>query len=102
MPARHTVMYCVCVRMHADRVMRYGALLEHRKALEHEWRQMAASKAERDAGSARMRTSDPGLPIHEQCARYHRCAQCKRRLENCGETFVWRDTRYVPGARYIY
>lgn len=82
--------------------MRYAAQLEQRKTLEKAWRGMAMAKADRDANSARMRTSDPGLPIHEQCARYRRCAQCKRRFENCGESFVWRDTRYVPGARFIY
>lgn len=39
--------------------------------------------------------------IHEQCDKYHRCKQCGRRPQNCGESNVWSESRFIPGSRLI-
>ena len=88
-------------RVEEERALKYAAWLAQRRALEGDWRRAAAMKAVRDEAEACDRTADPGIPVHEQCSRYRRCAQCRRRLDNSGETNVWADSSYIPGTRYI-
>nr|XP_015219565.1 PREDICTED: coiled-coil domain-containing protein 81 [Lepisosteus oculatus] len=39
--------------------------------------------------------------LMDQCEKYRRCFQCKRRTTNCGESNIWKDTRYIPGSRLM-
>uniref|UniRef100_A0A3Q2QJW0 CCDC81 HU domain-containing protein n=1 Tax=Fundulus heteroclitus TaxID=8078 RepID=A0A3Q2QJW0_FUNHE len=34
----------------------------------------------------------------EEC---RRCCRCKRRMANCGETNIWKDSRYLSGSQFM-
>uniref|UniRef100_A0A1I8HD20 HU-CCDC81_euk_2 domain-containing protein n=1 Tax=Macrostomum lignano TaxID=282301 RepID=A0A1I8HD20_9PLAT len=83
-----------------DRAWRFDRMQRNRKGLEDDWSQAAQIKRDRELAE-KMRASSPGGLIHEQCDNHRRCKQCKRRLNNSGETNVWCESYYVPGSRYL-
>nr|KAG5704946.1 hypothetical protein BaRGS_022788 [Batillaria attramentaria] len=83
-----------------DRAFRYKARYENRRRLEDNWMKAAETKRARDL-EERLLGLESGQLLHEQCDRYNRCKQCKRRLNNCGETNIWTESRYIPGSRII-
>ena len=102
----HTSFVClfhvsfVCYRLLQDRSTRYERMFHNRKALEDDWSKAASVKKQREH-EERQHTRTPGQLLHEQCDRYGRCGQCKRTLGNCGESNIWRESRYIPGSRLM-
>ncbi|KAK2557970.1 Coiled-coil domain-containing protein 81 [Acropora cervicornis] len=83
-----------------DRALRHQERVDTRRALEESWAANAAHKRDIDQEERQLAQS-PGMLIHEQCDKYHRCKQCGRRPQNCGESNVWSESRYIPGSRLI-
>jgi len=83
-----------------DRALRHQERLDARRSLEESWAACAARKKDLEL-EERQRAQSPGMLIHEQCDKYHRCKQCGRRPQNCGESNVWSESRYIPGSRLI-
>lgn len=90
----------LCCRLLDDRASRYERMFRTRKQLEADWEAARATKHERDL-EERLLLSQGAALMHEQCDKYKRCAQCKRRTTNCGESNVWRESRYIPGSRLM-
>lgn len=80
-----------------DRAARYERIFRNRKMLEDNWKYALEHKKRREQ-EERKRMRSPDCLMHEMCDKYKRCGQCKRRLNNCGESNIWRDTRYIPGS----
>lgn len=74
--------------------------LTQRVRLEESWKKNATMKRQREQEEDE-RTKSPGLLLLEQCEDYKRCAQCCRHANNCGESNVWSESRYVAGSRLI-
>ena len=87
-------------RLREDRAERYERLFKSRKNLESEWIQAVEVKKAREA-EERLRSRIPGNLLLEQSDPYKRCGQCKRTLNNTGESNIWRESRYIPGSRLI-
>jgi hypothetical protein len=87
--------------MLADAADRYERLVNNRRSLEDDWLRVAVSKHERDTDERQQRHEPSKLQLLEQCDRYRRCGQCRRRLTNRGQTNVWCESRYVPGCRVM-
>ena len=83
-----------------DRAYRHRARFENRRRLEDDWEKAAGAKRCRDLED-RLLGLESGQLLHEQCDKYHHCGQCKRRLDHCGESNIWRESRYVPGCRIM-
>ncbi|PFX34631.1 Coiled-coil domain-containing protein 81 [Stylophora pistillata] len=83
-----------------DRAFRHQERVDVRRSLEDSWAASVCRKKDQEH-EERRRTQSPGMLIHEQCDKYHRCKQCGRRPSNCGESNVWSDSRYMPGSRLI-
>ena len=90
---------CFC-SMILDRALRHQERLDARRSLEDSWATSVGRKKEQEL-EERRRAQSPGMLIHEQCDKYHRCKQCGRRPQNCGESNVWSESRYIPGSRLI-
>ena len=71
-----------------------------RRTLEDNWTKALEMKKKRELEDKEY-SMIPGKLVHEQCDKYRRCGQCKRRVHNCGESNIWRDSRYIPGSRLI-
>ncbi|KAJ7363411.1 Coiled-coil domain-containing protein 81 [Desmophyllum pertusum] len=83
-----------------DRALRHQERLDARRSLEDNWAANACRKKDVEL-EERRNAQSPGMLIHEQCDKYHRCKQCGRRPQNCGESNVWSESRYIPGSRLI-
>ena len=84
-----------------DRTKKVVRMTKIRKHLESEWANAYIEKKERDMHERKHRMASDGELVYEQCDKYKRCAQCQRKTENCGESNIWSDTRYVPGCRVM-
>ena len=67
-------------RLLDDRSRRYDRLVKNRRHLEEEWVKASQQKKGREI-EERLRCITPGALVHEQCDRYKRCSQCKRRYD---------------------
>lgn len=85
----------------SDHRERHHRTLKIRKELETNWTQAADEKHQRDQDEKMYLKAPHGIPIHEQCDQYKRCAQCQRNLNNNGKTNLWKDTRYIPGTHIM-
>lgn len=83
-----------------DRADKYNRRFDTRKRLEDDWLKAAEVKKAKELED-RIRALSPSLLLHEQCDKYNRCAQCKRKLNNCGESNIWSESRYIPGSRLM-
>ncbi|KAL8620974.1 hypothetical protein ACOMHN_035910 [Nucella lapillus] len=83
-----------------DRALRHKARFETCRLLEDDWKQAAETKRTREIDD-RLLGLECGQLLHEQCDQYHRCKQCRRRTNNCGESNIWSESRYVPGSRIM-
>ena len=72
-----------------------------RKGLEKDWNHANQEKKLRDQDEKEHRLAHDGYLVHEQCDKYRRCAQCQRDTKNCGESNIWKESRYVAGARLM-
>ncbi|XP_046583248.1 LOW QUALITY PROTEIN: coiled-coil domain-containing protein 81-like [Haliotis rubra] len=83
-----------------DRANRHHMRFLSRRRLEDDWSKSADMKRGRELED-RLRSLSPGILVHEQCDKYHRCRQCLRQLRNCGESNIWSESRYIPGSRLM-
>ncbi|RUS77013.1 hypothetical protein EGW08_015238 [Elysia chlorotica] len=83
-----------------ERSFKHAVRWDTRRRLESNWQKMSEMKRARELED-RLRSLSPGGLLHEQCDRYNRCRQCKRRVHNCGETNIWSESRYIPGSRIM-
>lgn len=83
-----------------DRSKRFQRRTFVRKRLEDDWAESSKHKHDREM-EERLHQLAPGALLHEQCDKYHRCQQCKRKVNNCGESNIWRESRYIPGSRLM-
>nr|XP_011433102.2 coiled-coil domain-containing protein 81 isoform X5 [Crassostrea gigas] len=83
-----------------DRSKRFQRRTFVRKRLEDDWAESSKQKHDREM-EERLHQLAPGALLHEQCDKYHRCQQCKRKVNNCGESNIWRESRYIPGSRLM-
>jgi len=90
----------VYLRLQDDRARKYALHLRYREKLQEDWARAAAAKHAAES-SEHARILTPGRLLHEQCDQYKRCGQCKRRTDNCGETNLWKESRYIAGSRLI-
>ncbi|XP_036413216.1 coiled-coil domain-containing protein 81-like [Colossoma macropomum] len=84
----------------ADRISCYERLRSLRASLEDTWNRSADLKHHRDLEERAFIRSGSGLLI-DQCEQYRRCYQCKRKTSNCGESNIWKESRYIPGSRLM-
>ena len=92
-------MMILC-RLIEDRANRYERLYLNRTGLETDWAKAVDTKRGLEK-EERDHTRSPGMLVHEQCDKYKRCGQCKRKMHNCGESNIWRESRYIPGSRLM-
>ncbi|XP_076466894.1 coiled-coil domain-containing protein 81-like [Babylonia areolata] len=83
-----------------DRAHRHKTRVDHRRRLEEDWKEAAEAKRGRDA-EERQRALECGHLLQEQCDHYRRCLQCRRRVDNCGESNLWSESYYIPGSRIM-
>ncbi|XP_039600552.1 coiled-coil domain-containing protein 81-like [Polypterus senegalus] len=83
-----------------DRMSRYEKLSHIRKSLQDDWARSIETKHQREQQEEQY-TKSGGMLLLDQCEKYRRCFQCKRRPSNCGESNIWKESRYIPGSRLM-
>ncbi|XP_075054790.1 coiled-coil domain-containing protein 81 [Mixophyes fleayi] len=83
-----------------DRTVQFEKIHRLQKGLQDDWAKSLEMKRRREHNEERFIKAGSHLLL-DQFEKYHRCFQCKRRTSNCGESNVWRETRYIPGARLM-
>lgn len=83
-----------------DRAHRYRRRVDVRKHLENDWSNAASLKKNNEM-EERLQALSPSMLVHEQCDKYGRCGQCKRKTNNRGESNIWSESRYIPGSRLM-
>ncbi|XP_069060092.1 coiled-coil domain-containing protein 81 isoform X2 [Pleurodeles waltl] len=83
-----------------ERAAQFDKMFKLQRALQEDWARSAEMKRQRDCEEEKLIHCGSNL-VHEQCDKYRRCCQCKRRLSNVGETNIWCDSRYIPGSRIV-
>lgn len=78
-----------------DSVQRYESILQRRASLENNWVQAAEAKKAREREERARNEKFCATLVHEQCGRYRRCQQCKRKLTNVGASNVLPNTRIM-------
>jgi len=79
----------------SDNARRYEHILETRKNLENNWTQAAEYKRAKEAEERAWKKNACQSLFHEQCNRYQRCRQCKRKISNTGKTNLLPNTRMM-------
>ncbi|XP_017159325.1 coiled-coil domain-containing protein 81 [Poecilia reticulata] len=71
-----------------------------RKSLEDDWSRSVELKHRREDEERRFLRSTGKLLVDklEEC---QRCWRCKKRTTNCGETNIWKDSRYLSGSQFM-
>ncbi|KAJ7320046.1 hypothetical protein JRQ81_019557 [Phrynocephalus forsythii] len=85
----------------AEKGARFEKIFQMNLAIQEDWRRSARLKRQRDYEEKLFQRAGDKLFLLDQCARFRRCYQCKRGLNNCSEATTWTDTKYVPGSRLI-
>ncbi|XP_060090979.1 coiled-coil domain-containing protein 81 [Heteronotia binoei] len=85
----------------AEKGARLERLFQMNLALKNDWKRSAGQKRQRDHEEKLFQWAGDKLFLLDQCAKYRRCYQCKRRLNGCGDGNEWTDNRYIPGSRLI-
>nr|XP_009861828.1 coiled-coil domain-containing protein 81 isoform X3 [Ciona intestinalis] len=83
-----------------DRVNTHKRAYEMRRSLENNWQNHHLDKVGRE-DEEKMRLRTPGMLLLQQTDKYKRCGQCERRTNNCGESNIWSESRYIPGSRLM-
>lgn len=78
--------------------LRYGS--DVRKSLDDSWKQNISMKLEKES-EEKQHAEEPSLRLHQQCDKYRRCNKCKRAVHNKGQSNLFKESRYVPGARLM-
>ncbi|EMP35025.1 Coiled-coil domain-containing protein 81, partial [Chelonia mydas] len=85
----------------ADRGAQFEKIFQMNLAMQDDWQKSAGMKRLREVDEKLFERAGDKLMLLDQCERYRRCFQCKRRTTNCGESNVWSESRYVPGSRLM-
>uniref|UniRef100_A0A8C0J3V8 Coiled-coil domain containing 81 n=1 Tax=Chelonoidis abingdonii TaxID=106734 RepID=A0A8C0J3V8_CHEAB len=85
----------------ADRGAQFEKIFQMNLAMQDDWQKSAGMKRLREVEEKLFERAGDKLMLLDQCERYRRCFQCKRRTTNCGESHVWSESRYVPGSRLM-
>uniref|UniRef100_A0A8C3RL04 Coiled-coil domain containing 81 n=1 Tax=Chelydra serpentina TaxID=8475 RepID=A0A8C3RL04_CHESE len=85
----------------ADRGAQFEKIFQMNLAMQDDWQKSAGMKRLREVEEKLFERAGDKLMLLDQCERYRRCFQCKRRTTNCGESNVWSESRYVPGSRLM-
>ncbi|XP_030414743.1 coiled-coil domain-containing protein 81 isoform X1 [Gopherus evgoodei] len=85
----------------ADRGAQFEKIFQMNLAMQDDWQKSAGMKRLREVEEKLFERAGDKLLLLDQCERYRRCFQCKRRTTNCGESHVWSESRYVPGSRLM-
>ncbi|XP_048389591.1 coiled-coil domain-containing protein 81-like isoform X2 [Stegostoma tigrinum] len=80
-----------------ERKKRYEDLQRMRKALEEAWNDNITMKRLKNYDENQY-SKARGLFLLDQCNKYRRCFQCKRRLSNYGQTNIWNSTFITTGT----
>ncbi|XP_067842415.1 coiled-coil domain-containing protein 81-like isoform X1 [Heptranchias perlo] len=81
----------------AEHKKRYENLQKMHKALEEAWDDNATMKRLKDY-EGKQYSKAGGLFLLDQCNKYQRCYQCKRRLSNGGEPNIWNNAFFTVGT----
>ncbi|KAH9525099.1 Coiled-coil domain-containing protein 81 [Bulinus truncatus] len=84
-----------------ERAFKHLIHSESRKHLEKDWQKSLEARRAREL-EEHFHSLSPGILLHEQCDRYSHCRQCKRRMNNCGETNIWTNIVGVTLFKYMY
>ncbi|XP_038234594.1 LOW QUALITY PROTEIN: coiled-coil domain-containing protein 81 [Dermochelys coriacea] len=84
-----------------DRGAQFEKIFQMNLAMQDDWQKSAGMKRLREIEEKLFERAGDKLMLLDQCERYRRCFQCKRRTTNCGESNVWSESRYVPGSRLM-
>uniref|UniRef100_A0A087YFC8 CCDC81 HU domain-containing protein n=1 Tax=Poecilia formosa TaxID=48698 RepID=A0A087YFC8_POEFO len=71
-----------------------------RKSLEDDWSRSVELKHKQEDEERRFLRS-PGKLLVDKLEESQRCWRCKRRTTNCGETNIWKDSRYLSGSQFM-
>uniref|UniRef100_A0A8C8S6F8 Coiled-coil domain containing 81 n=1 Tax=Pelusios castaneus TaxID=367368 RepID=A0A8C8S6F8_9SAUR len=85
----------------ADRGAQFERIFKMNLAMQDDWQKSAGMKKLRELEEKLFERAGDKLMLLDQCERYRRCFQCKRRTTNCGESNVWSESRYIPGSRLM-
>ncbi|XP_063161967.1 coiled-coil domain-containing protein 81 [Candoia aspera] len=85
----------------AEKGERMEKIFQMNLAMQEDWRKSAGLKRQRDYEEKLFKRAGDKLLLLDQCARFRRCYQCKKGLNNSGENNIWTDSKYVPGSRLI-
>ncbi|KAK7898333.1 hypothetical protein WMY93_019186 [Mugilogobius chulae] len=88
------------IELRLDRVNRFEKRKDMSRSLENDWSQSVKLKQQREEEERRFLRS-AGQLLVDKLVQYRRCAQCKRRTSNCGQSNIWRDSRYLSGSQFI-
>ncbi|KAM9366179.1 coiled-coil domain-containing protein 81-like [Symphorus nematophorus] len=83
-----------------DHMNRFEKRRNISKSLEDEWSRSAKLKHQREEDERRFLRS-AGQLLVDKLSQYRRCCQCKRKTANCGETNIWKDSRYFSGSQFM-
>ncbi|XP_044143033.1 coiled-coil domain-containing protein 81 [Bufo gargarizans] len=84
----------------SDRAVQFGKIHRLQKTLQEDWTRSSEIKRQKEHKEELYMQAGSELLL-DQCEKYRRCFQCKRRTSNCGETNVWCESRYIPGSRLM-
>ncbi|XP_072320721.1 coiled-coil domain-containing protein 81-like [Eucyclogobius newberryi] len=88
------------IEMILDRVHRFEKRQDMSRSLENDWSQSLKLKQQREEDERRCLRS-AGQLLVDKLVEYRRCAQCKRSSSNCGQSNIWRDSRYRSGSQFM-
>ncbi|XP_053564617.1 coiled-coil domain-containing protein 81 [Bombina bombina] len=84
----------------SDRASQFEKINKFQMTLQDNWARSLEVKKHKEQEEEKFIKSGSHLLL-DQCEKYRRCLQCKRRTTNCGETNIWRESRYIPGSRLM-
>ncbi|XP_071990159.1 coiled-coil domain-containing protein 81 [Engystomops pustulosus] len=84
----------------SDRAAQFEKIHRLHNSLQEDWARSYESKKQKEHREELYMHAGSELLL-DQFEKYRRCLQCKRRTSNCGETNVWRESRYIPGSRLM-
>ncbi|KAM4699184.1 coiled-coil domain-containing protein 81 [Discoglossus pictus] len=84
----------------SDRAAQFEKIYRLQMALQDNWTKNMELKRQKEHEEEKHIQAGSHLLL-DQCEKYRRCLQCKRRTTNCGETNIWCESRYIPGSRLM-
>ncbi|XP_068927169.1 coiled-coil domain-containing protein 81 [Petaurus breviceps papuanus] len=85
----------------AERMAELERTMKMNQGLQDNWEKSAELKRHRDMEEKIFKRASDKLFILDQCEKYRRCCQCKKRLNNYGESNLWPVNRHLHGSRLL-